>query len=301
MDSAEELSYRVFTAKSENDKAINSLKGLLLGISLDKEVHDSEIIELNKWVEKHKALIQKNPFREFMQIIQLSINNGIPNNEVIEDLYWLCQKYEEGNYYYNAVTADLQTLQGICHGILADGKINDKEIYDLNKWLGQNEHLTTYYPYDELRSLLLSITSDYKVDEEERLVLQAYFNQFVKLHDSEMDKKVRAETSEIHISGLCTSEPDVDFDGKIFCVTGVLNSCGRNELLKRIENLGGIPSNTVTKKTDYLIVGDNGNPAWAFACYGRKVEKAISMRKEGYTITLIHEFDFFDIIEDFNS
>jgi len=301
MQNLDPLTYRLYTTKSENDKAINSLKGLLLGINLDGEVNDYEIIELNTWVENHKTLISKNPFREFMVIIQESIQNGIPNNEVIEDLYWLCQKYEEGNYYYNAVTADLQTLQGLCHGILADGKINDKEIFDLNKWLSDNEHLTTYYPYDELRSLLLSITSDHKVDEEERLVLQAYFNQFIKLNNAEMDKKVKADTSDIHISGLCTSEPSVDFDGKTFCVTGVLNSCGREELLRRVENLGGIPTNIVCKKTDYLIVGDNGNPAWAFACYGRKVEKALSMRKEGHTITLIHEYDFFDILEDFKS
>ena len=35
----------------------------------------------------------------------------------------------------------------------------------------------------------------------------------------------------------------------------------------------------MTKKTDYLIVGDNGNQAWAFACYGRKVEKALYQTK----------------------
>ncbi|MFT3793303.1 hypothetical protein [Flavobacterium sp.] len=195
MENLETLTYRIYTTKSENDKAINSLKGLLSGINLDGEVNDREILELNQWVEKHETLVSKNPFKEFMQIIRESINNGIPNNEVIEDLYWLCQKYEQGNYYYNAVTADLQTLQGLCHGILSDGIINDEEIFMLNKWLEANDHLTTYYPYDELRSLLLSITSDHKVDEEERLVLQAYFNQFVKLNNQEMASKGKRRNS----------------------------------------------------------------------------------------------------------
>ena len=67
---------------------------------------------------------------------------------------------------------------------------------------------------------------------------------------------------------------------------------------RTIFDLGGIPTKRITKKTDYLIVGDNGNSAWAFACYGRKVEKALDMRKNGHTIVLIHEFDFTDIIED---
>ncbi len=65
-----------------------------------------------------------------------------------------------------------------------------------------------------------------------------------------------------------------------------------------ISALGGIPTKSLTKKTDYLIVGDNGNQAWAFACYGRKVEKALELRKNGHKISLIHEFDFMDAIED---
>jgi NAD-dependent DNA ligase len=72
----------------------------------------------------------------------------------------------------------------------------------------------------------------------------------------------------------------------------------RDVLKERITQLGGIPTDSVSKKTDYLIVGDNGNPAWAFSCYGRKVEKALQMRKEGHTIVMIHEFDFFYIVDD---
>lgn len=298
METIETLEFRIYTTRSEADKAINSLKGILEGINLDNSVNALEINELNEWAKKHKGLVNRNPFREFMAIIEECANQDVADKEVIEDLFWLCQKYENDNYYYNAVTADLQTLQGLCHGILADGIINDKEIYELNAWLEKNKHLTTYYPYDELCSLLLSITSDGTIDDGERLVLKAYFNQFVKLAHTAMDLKVKEQTSDIHIAGLCTSDPDVIFDGKTFCVTGVLNSCNRAELLERIENLGGIATNTVSKKTDYLIVGDNGNPAWAFACYGRKVEAALKYRKEGHTITLIHEYDFFDILED---
>ncbi|MNR04315.1 DNA ligase [compost metagenome] len=233
-----------------------------------------------------------------MTIIEQTISNKIPPTETIEDLFWLCQKYESDNYYYNAVTTDLQTLQGLCHGILSDGAITDKEIFDLNKWLTENEHLNTYYPYDEIRSLVLSIVSDGRIDEEERVVLKAYFNQFVQLQNSELQQQIKEETADVNISGLCTSEPNVDFQDKTFCITGVLKRGNRETLQDQIRRLGGIPTESVTKKTDYLIVGDNGNPAWAFSCYGRKVEKAINLRKEGHTITLIHEFDFSDIIDD---
>jgi len=298
MNKIDEQSLKIYTAKAQADKAISSLKGILLGINLDETVNDKEINELKKWVVSHNELINRNPFNEFMTIIENTVSNKIPPKETIEDLYWLCQKYENDNVYYNTVTSDLQILQGLCHGILADGNINEKEVFDLNKWLEENEHLSTYYPYDELRSLILSIISDNKVDEDEKIVLKAYFKQFVNLKDNEVSEQIKDETSDIQISGLCTSDPNVTFENKTFCITGVLKRGNRENLQNEIIKLGGIPTESVNKKTDYLIIGDNGNPAWAFSCYGRKVEKALTLRKEGHTIMLIHEFDFADIVDD---
>lgn len=298
MNKIDEQSLKIYTAKAQADKAISSLKGILLGINLDEEINDKEINELKKWVVSNNELINRNPFNEFMSIIENTISNKIPPKETIEDLYWLCQKYENDNVYYNTVTSDLQILQGLCHGILADGNINEKEVFDLNKWLEENEHLSTYYPYDELRSLILSIISDNKVDEEEKIILKAYFKQFVNLKDNKISEQIKDETSDIQISGLCTSDPNVTFENKTFCITGVLKRGNRENLQNDIIKLGGIPTESVNKKTDYLIIGDNGNPAWAFSCYGRKVEKALTLRKEGHTIMLIHEFDFADIVDD---
>jgi len=288
----------ILTNKSQADKAINSLKGILLGINLDGVVTKSELNELTLWAENYYDLIDRNPFKEFMAIIHMASQNEIPSVEAIEDLYWLCQKYEGDNYFYNGITADLQTLQGLCHGILADGIIEEDEVFQLLKWLKEHKHLETHWPYDELCSLILSIVADKKVDEEEKLVLKAHFNQFVNLNDKTIAGKVDLETKDINISALCTSEPIVDFENKTFCVTGVLSVMTRKELQSKILELGGISTNNVSSKTDYLIVGDNGNPAWAFACYGRKVEKAVNMRKEGHQIMLIHEFDLNDAIED---
>ncbi len=288
----------ILTVKARADKAISTLKGILSGIALDKEVNNHEIQELNLWVQNHNDLIKRNPFNEFMNIISEMTNNKIPKLDVIEDLFWLCQKYESDNYYYNTVTSDLQILQGICHGILSDGEINDIEILELNKWLSENEHLNTYYPYDELRSILLSVISDKKIDEDEKLILKAYFKEFVKISNIQIENKLINETKDISIQGLCTSDPIVEFEGKTFCISGILQRGTRQDVESEIIRHGGIPVNNISKKTDYLIIGDNGNPAWAFACYGRKVEKALGLRKEGHTIVLIHEYDFSDIIDD---
>jgi len=298
MKNVEELEYRRFTVKSEADKAINSIKGILIGINIDGVVGDSELNELNLWCEKHHEIIRTNPFKEFMTVIQLAIKEPENRVELIEDLTWLCQKYEDDNIYYNVVTSELQILQGICHGILADGSIDDKEIFELDKWLEEHEFLASYYPYDEIKSVLLSVLADGIIDEEERKRLFAYFNEFVKISDIDIARKVKNEIIGVNIQGVCTSDPNIDFTSKTFCFTGISQRAKRSEIASEINNLGGIFKNSVTKNIDYLIVGDNDNPCWAFACYGRKVENAIKLRKQGSRIQIIHELDFWDFIED---
>lgn len=98
----------------------------------------------------------------------------------------------------------------------------------------------------------------------------------MQIQENEIRQKVQNETIDVNISGLCTSEPEVVFDGKTFCITGILQRGNRENLHRDILRLGGIPTGSLTKKSDYLIVGNNGNTAWAFSCYGRKVEKAIN-------------------------
>ena len=295
-----EDSYKMFTAKSEADKALNSLKGLLEGINIDNKVNVAELQELDKWCEKHQNLIRKEPFKDFMHTIRMAIRGDESPEEAVEDMYWLCQKYEDDNIFYDALTADLQTLQGVCHGILADGEINTIEIKELQKWLDNNDHLSNFYPYDELRTVLLKIMKDGLVDDEEQLLLKAYFKEFVKLNDEKLTAKINEETESILISGLCAYDPQIDFDGTHFTLSGVFKRGTKKQISDRIESLGGKIEQNVVKKTKYLIVGSDGNDCWAFACYGRKVEKALGLRKGGQELSIINELDFWDIADDLN-
>lgn len=296
MTNFENSDLQIVTTKARADKAINSLKGILLGIISDDVIDAAEMEELRLWAKDHYDLVHKNPFREFMLLIENTASNGIPEKETVEDLYWLCQKYEHDSIYYNGITSDLQLLQGIFHGILADGVLNDHEVFKLHEWLSENEHLNSYYPYDEVRSLVLSIVADKKVDEEERVVLTAFIKQFVELKNTETSEKVEQYTTDVNISGICAVDPEIIFENKTFCITGILSRGNRNELQKAIKDKGGIPVNSISQKTDYLIIGDTKNACWTYSCYGRKVEKALDLRKSGHTIVLVHEFDIFDAI-----
>jgi len=299
MESHKDLEYRVFTTRAEADKAISSLRGILIGISLDGVITDEELNELDQWCSNHHDLINKNPFKDFINTIRLMMVYDNENRlDLVKDLQWHVQRYEDECIYYNAITYEIQTLQGICHGIISDGIIEDTEVHALYKWLSEHEFLASYYPYDEIKSLLTSILADGIIDEDERKRLFAYFNEFVNIADESTAQKIKDQLIGVEIQGICTSDPNVIFKEKTFCISGLTKRGTRDELSQEIINLGGIVKTGISKKTDYLIVGDNDNPCWAFSCYGRKVEKAIEIRKGGGQIQIIHEFDFWDFIED---
>ena len=55
------------------------------------------------------------------------------------------------------------------------------------------------------------------------------------------------------------------FEGKTFVLTGTLSSITREEAKEKIESLGGITTNSVSKKTDVVIVGENAGSKYTKA------------------------------------
>ena len=187
-------------------------------------------------------------------------------------------------------------MEGIFHGILADNLITDEEIKNLENWLFDNEDLIGVYPFDEIESLLIGITEDGIITEKERNYLKLFLSEFVDKSNSSTIKfdEIEKLKNDITISGICTINPLIEFKDKQFCFTGISKTMKRKEIVEKIERLGGVYKDNVTQKTDFLIIGDNSNPCWAFSCYGRKVETAMNMRKEGSKISIVKEIDFID-------
>ncbi len=81
------------------------------------------------------------------------------------------------------------------------------------------------------------------------------------------DKRVVKETGGVNLTG------------KTFVVTGTLTKYGRSEIESLIKNLGGKPSGSVSKKTDYLVAGAEA---------GSKLAKAQEL---GVTVLTEDEFE----------
>ena len=295
--------YRQFTKPAELHKAVNTLRGIIAGISTDAKIGSSEIQELAHWCEVHSHLRNRHPFSEILPVVEAACSDGVISEEESKDILWVCSSFADSGTYYNTVTSTIQFLSGMIHGIMADGEISDSEIAALQSWIRTNDFLAGTYPFDEINSLLCSIMADKKVDEDERNELLAFFSNIIEFKNSfNLIERDYVDLREKYsVGGICAVCPEVIIEGKNFCFTGESYRATRKELSDLIAQLGGAFKNSVSSKTDYLIVGNAGNPCWAYACYGRKIEEAVNIRKNGGKIVIVNETDFWDTIDDLSA
>ena len=86
--------------------------------------------------------------------------------------------------------------------------------------------------------------------------------------------------------------PDSIFHGRIVVFTGTLSSMVRAEAQKIIINIGGFIGNSVTKDTDFLIVGQQDYRVVGDDGMSSKQEKAVKLIEKGSKLEIISEDDF---------
>ncbi|WP_222102284.1 BRCT domain-containing protein [Candidatus Propionivibrio aalborgensis] len=275
---------------------MNSLLGLIEGISIDGAINASELGFLHLWLSDHDEVQHRHPFNELVPVVHAAVADGVLTQDEREDIIWLCERLRSTEYF-DKTTADLQRLHAVVGGIVADGHISEEELRGLSSWLQDHEHLKTCWPYDEIDSLITTVLVDKKIDEQEHQMLKNFFSEFTAV----LDERTIVSPSFAEgttLVGLCAVCPEVEFEGSLFCFTGASTRYTRTNLTEIVNRLGGEVVSTMSAKVRYLIIGADGNPCWAYACYGRKVEKAVQLRKSGVRLLIIHENDFHDAVAD---
>ena len=297
LENYESFHYLKFNKKEILNKAIHSLEGLLTGIHIDNKHYPLEIGELKYWCDNHQYLADISPFNEILSLLTTALDDSEISTEEYNDILWVCNKYKTNS---NIITADIQQLHGLIHGIICDNKIEESEIIGLQNWLHENDHLRSTYPYDELSALVTTILQDGSMSIKEHNILKAFFSDFIDddYSPSININELKSLKEEYSLVGICTVDPEITFDNSVFCFTGASSKTSRKAFAEKISSIGGKYKDNISPKTDYLIIGNEGNPCWAFSCYGRKVESAIKLRKLGCHIMLIHENDFWDAYMD---
>ena len=108
---------------------------------------------------------------------------------------------------------------------------------------------------------------------------------------------------DLNAEGITATVDEIDdtnpIYGKTVVFTGALSSMGRKEALQIVANLGGIPADSITAKTNYLVIGAADFVKSVKDGKTTKMKKAEALRLKGADIATISETAFFDLIADY--
>ena len=105
------------------------------------------------------------------------------------------------------------------------------------------------------------------------------------LNNIQLINKLKEVGVQLEVSAESLENQTNKLKGQIFVVSGVFHQMSRNELKKAIEDNGGKVSSSISKKTNFVVAGDNMGPS--------KLAKA-----ETLGIEIISEQDFIDKISN---
>ena len=105
-----------------------------------------------------------------------------------------------------------------------------------------------------------------------------------------------------HASDILPSVTDFDtlnpLYGKVFVFTGTLEKMTRKEAMQTVVNHGGITSANITKKTNYLVLGNNDYCTQIKDGKSNTQKKAESLKLQNCDIDIITENVFYDMLEN---
>ena len=176
----------------------------------------------------------------------------------------------------------INELLGLAKGIAADGVVNQKEAEFLQKWLVANTAVKDNPVIATLFKRVNEMLEDNNLDDEEARELLDTLHKFGggDFELGEIQKAIR-----LHFDD---PPPGIDFQGRRFCFTGTFAYGSRSDCRRIVENLGGT-AGSLTKATDYLVVGIYATDSWAHSSFGRKIEKAVEYREKGSGIAIVSE------------
>lgn len=176
----------------------------------------------------------------------------------------------------------IDELIGIARGLCADNLLNDTEVEFLERWLAANVGITGHPIVATLYRRVAEILADGVVDQDERLDLFATLSAF---------SDTTFELGEVMKPGtlpLCSPPPSLSFVGKSYCFTGTFSFGGRTQCHEAVE-VRGATAGSLTRKTDFLVIGAYATDSWKHSSFGHKIEKACNMRDSGVPISIISE------------
>lgn len=184
------------------------------------------------------------------------------------------------------ITQQTDELIGLVKGALLDGALNEREASGIHQWLSANPNCRDEWPGRVLYERISDALRDGKLDADELADLYGLMLQLASPVAPTPESKLSVMPSSLPLS----SPPiEIAHRGRSFCFTGVFEYGTRQQCHSAVSERGGTPASAITKKLDYLVIGNIGSEFWLHSSFGTKIKKAVDYRDAGLPITIVSE------------
>ncbi|MCG6958074.1 MAG: BRCT domain-containing protein [Gemmatimonadetes bacterium] len=176
----------------------------------------------------------------------------------------------------------LAEMMGLVRGVIADGRVSSDEAEQLAQWTREQPDVVARWPANLLARRLEKIQRDGRLDARERAHLEAILGQlagnsgglgFTLATDLPVD----------------VPAPEVVFEGRTFVFAGELAYGPARSCEREVLELGGACERTVSRRTDYVVLGSLSADDWAQDALGPVLDAVVQYRARGVPIAVIAE------------
>ena len=180
------------------------------------------------------------------------------------------------------IQRDIDQLLGICEFALQDGHIDQGEAEAIYTWLKTHGSCLDTWPANVLFERLGVMLADKQLDQDEQ---REILSTIMSISQPRQTSGALAPAS----LPVDDPAPTILFESRSFCFTGVFDYGRRADCVDAIAKRGGKEAGGITKKLNYLVIGNIGSEVWRHTSFGSKIAKAMEYREAGVPIAIISE------------
>lgn len=273
-----------FSFTREKQRAFYGLRGILSGVVADQKLNEKEFLFLDSWLQSQQFLANEPDVVQILTKVGDILADGEISPDELLQMQQLMESFlanQDGN---PGNMAQINELLGFLTGIASDGVLNDREVGALSSWLDQHNAIRDTWPASVIIDRLNVVLEDGLISEEEREDLLQTLQRVTSTNTNATGVSYEASTE--------VWEDDVEkiiLPGRTFCLTGDFVSGDRNNIETMLRLKGAEISPNVHKEVDYLVIGTLASRDWLYTSHGRKIEKALLLRRQGSRVTIITE------------
>ena len=170
---------------------------------------------------------------------------------------------------------EILSLIGIINGIVCDGELAETEIIYLKNWLLEHDAARNSWPGSAVLRCVDEVLEDGVITfEEKNRLLQV-------LKDLSGNDFVGSGSTLPEAVGEIYHNPEVIFPQKVFVLTGTF-LFGTQPVCERVTLArGGLVESSITRRTNYIVVGARSSSEWLAENFGRKIQRAMELNDSG--------------------